>query len=635
MKKFTIILLAGITLAVANSLSAKDRRIWSGSTDKLWDLATPNWTDPNSVLSFLPTTTVDSATAIFDDSTDSLKVKVSDRMIADSILVNSSKNYLIDVNATGAEIAGNGVLVKKGSGTLEMNVKNSLTGGTEIHEGRVKMLNQTTPNIFGDKLVFKGGIANFATTTSSNYPSVNVPIEIDPGKTAVIELSRYSYFASPVTGSGNLEMAAGGERTMLGTNKAGGVTVDWSNFTGNVIISAYKMTGVTPGYYGLLIPTKKTFDYTDLTTVDSLFHNKTVTLKADAGLTGCSGVRCWSIGELQAEDESCFIAGYGAGNSNSPRVYWMVGAKNTDVVFPGTLKDAGSQGYNYFGIYKVGTGTYTFTGTKSITTAFTGVQIIEGAFYVNTPITDGITSLGRVRNGNVMTIGANAFGGGNGRLTGKVQVNNGGTLVVGYNNTGMLALSDTLGGTTTLSPLVVENEGKIIFKLATAENYDKIITNSTATLNGSKIVLKPGPGLAIKDGDTFTILSARAAIATPDSFALEAQGFPETITFTAATDTIGGGFRIIVSAHGSTGLKQVNEKLVSVFPNPSDGIVNFTSDKAEITSIEIINFQGQTLLSRSIGNISATLNLESLQSGIYYARITTRDGSKTHKIMLK
>jgi hypothetical protein len=634
MRKITLF---GAMLITASSLFSQSQFKWNGSQPvQEWDYATANWLDPNFAIP-IPKTFIDGADAIFDDSSleGSDTIKVNGTINVDSIKINATKTYVIRRTADTDGLTGNGALIKDGEGTFVMDVKNSLLGGTVIRNGKLMMEKQTTPNIFGTKIRFEGGIANFATTTSGSYPSVSVPIEIATGATAKVELSRYSFFASPITGSGDLEMATGGERTLLGTNKAGGVTVDWSDFTGNVIISAYKMAGVTPGYYGLLIPTTKTFDYEDFNTVDSLFHNKTVSLKSDAGLTGCSGVRCWSIGELQGEDEGSFLAGYGSGNSNSPRVYWMVGAKNTDVVFPGTLRDAGSQGYNYFGLYKVGTGTYTFTSTKSITTAFTGVQIKEGSFYVNTPIEDGITSLGRVRTGNVMTIGANTFGGGNGRLTGKVQVNDLGTLVVGYNNVGMLALSDTLGGNSTASPLVVENGGKIIFKLATTESYDKITSNSTATLNGSTIVLKPASGLSISDGDTFTILSARVAVTAPDSFVVEAQGFPETITFTAATDTIGGGFRIIVSAHGSTNLKQVNEKLVSVFPNPSNGIVNFTSDNSEITSIEIINLQGQSILKRSIGSTTANLNLENLQSGIYYAKVITTKGTNIHKLMIK
>ncbi len=515
-----------------------------------------------------------------------------------------------------------------------MDLNNKLKGGTILRGGKMMMEKQTTPNIFGSKIVFEANaIANFATTTSSSYPSVSVPIEIKDGVTAKVELSRYSYFASPITGTGNLVIATAGERTMMGTNKAGGVAVNWNNFTGNVTIEKYAMTGVTPGYYGLLLPITKTWDYTNFNTVDSLFWNRTLTLKSGAGLTGASGTRCWGIGELQAEDDNAFLGGYGAGKSNSPRIYYMIGGKNTDVVCPVTIKDVGGSGYNYLGVIKVGTGKYTFTSTKSLTTASLGVQVNQGTFLVNIPVTANTTGLGRCTAANVMTINKNAIGGGNGRLTGKVQVDSLGTLVIGVDDIGELVLADTLSGKIA-SPLLMKHGATAEFKLRSKTSFDKLSTNSTATFNGSKIIVKPASWVYIADNDTFTIVTAKTKVAV-DSFQVEVKEFPKGVTFTYATDTIGGGFKLHLIAHGSTAVNNVTRGSVRVYPNPVQNMLQLSSIDKEISSVQIVSLQGQLLLSRDVNALNYSVDVAELPTGIYFAKIRCGNELITQKIVRK
>lgn len=632
MKKITYLVAMLIT---ASALFSQGQFKWNGSQAlQEWDYATANWLDPGFPVP-IPKTFIDGSDAIFDDSSveGSDTIKVNGTINVDSIKINATKTYVLRRTADTDGLTGAGALIKDGEGTFVLDVKNSLLNGTVIRAGKLMMEKQTTPNIFGAKLVFEGGTANFATTSSGSYPSISVPIEIKDGVTAKIEVSRYSYFASPISGNGDLEIAIGGERTMMGTNKAGGVAVNWSNFNGNVTFKRHVMAGITPGYYGMLLPITKTWDYTDIHTVDSLFWNRTLTLKSGAGLTGASGTRCYGIGELQAEDDNTFLGGYGAGKSTSPRVYYMIGGKNTDVVCPVTIRDVGGSGYNYVGIIKTGTGKYTFTSTKSITTASLGVQVYQGTFLVDIPVTDNTTALGRCSQANVLTISANAIGGGNGRLTGKVQVDSLGTLVIGNNDIGQLVLADTLSGKVA-SPLVLDKNGKIEFKLRSAQSYDRISTSSTATLNNGTLLLKPATGVSISDGDRFTILSANKAVEA-DTFKLEVQGFDANMTFTAATDTIGGGYRIIVTAHGSTSVKQVKNNLTSVFPNPTTGVVNFSADNSAIQLVEIINLQGQTVMTRTYNAATVSMNLEGLKSGVYYARLKTADGPEIHKLILQ
>ena len=96
MKKITLFSLIGVAILVAGSLFAKDQRVWNGMNGRTWDLITSNWVDPADgfyATLLLPTAFTANATAQFEDSTDSLNVKVSGLMNVDSILVNSTKIY--------------------------------------------------------------------------------------------------------------------------------------------------------------------------------------------------------------------------------------------------------------------------------------------------------------------------------------------------------------------------------------------------------------------------------------------------------------------------------------------------------------------------------------------------------------
>jgi autotransporter-associated beta strand protein len=642
MKKITLL---GLVLIATSALFAQTPSYtWDGAQPvQVWDLVTPNWMDDNFPIP-LPTSFVDASIVNFNDAAthvgnDTIKVTTAGNTTPGFHLlgmnINAAKTYVLNQTTTADSLSGSGTLIKDGSGDFIMDIKNSMTGGTIIKNGRLQMEKQTTANIFGPSITFVGnGIANFATTTSSLYPAITVPVTINAGVTATVELSRYSYWSSPVSGTGDLIISTGGERCMLGNNKAGGVKVDWSKFTGNVTVQSHKLTGITPGYYGVLLPSTKTYDYTNLNTVDSMFWKRKVTLQHAGGLAGCSGVRCWGIGELQAANDSCFLTGYGAGASSTPSVYYMIGASNTDVVFPGTIIDAGGKGYNNVGIIKVGTGKYTFTSTKSITTASVGVEVKAGSLLVNIPVTSTTTAFGRVKSTSLWIRGG-ATGGGNGRITGAVTVDSLGTLVVGYNGIGQLVLGDTLTGTIK-SPLTVKHGGQVILKVTSKTSFDNISTNSTAIFNGGTILVQPTANLSLHNGDSLIVLTTKTRTAV-DSFTVRTQNFPTGTSITYSKDTIAGsGYKITLIVHTATAvISPSDNSKISVYPNPTRGEVNFSSSDAEISEIEIMNVQGQMILRRTINSTTANINLSNYAAGVYYTKIITSKGTKIQKLLLQ
>jgi hypothetical protein len=69
---------------------------------------------------------------------------------------------------------------------------------------------------------------------------------------------------------------------------------------------------------------------------------------------------------------------------------------------------------------------------------------------------------------------------------------------------------------------------------------------------------------------------------------------------------------------------------VNVYPNPVKNVATITG-VADIQSIEVTNINGQRVLN-NVSNLS-TIDMTSLQTGIYFAKITAAAGSKTVKLI--
>jgi hypothetical protein len=72
----------------------------------------------------------------------------------------------------------------------------------------------------------------------------------------------------------------------------------------------------------------------------------------------------------------------------------------------------------------------------------------------------------------------------------------------------------------------------------------------------------------------------------------------------------------------------------SIYPNPSQGIFNFTSN--EVNNIKVYNVLGEIVYeekTKSELNVT-TINLSFLTNGIYYISINSKSGFKTQKIIL-
>jgi hypothetical protein len=83
-------------------------------------------------------------------------------------------------------------------------------------------------------------------------------------------------------------------------------------------------------------------------------------------------------------------------------------------------------------------------------------------------------------------------------------------------------------------------------------------------------------------------------------------------------------------------IDMLHENLISVYPNPTSGIVNFKfAMNIKVNSIVIQNVLGEEIVrTEDIQNDIFSMDLSSFPKGIYFAIIDTDKGRSAKKILL-
>ena len=151
----------------------------------------------------------------------------------------------------------------------------------------------------------RGALHFSLNNTASSYVELGAPIAIADGGTLDVYTSRYTYWMSPLSGSGTLNIHAGGERSYLG-NAKGAQYPDWSAFTGTVNVYPYKEVIGSAGFYGLVLGhgsgsfnVEDAVEDVESATANTMFANKTLVLHDGTTLACESGTRGFRIGELR------------------------------------------------------------------------------------------------------------------------------------------------------------------------------------------------------------------------------------------------------------------------------------------------------------------------------------------------
>ena len=98
----------------------------------------------------------------------------------------------------------------------------------------------------------------------------------------------------------------------------------------------------------------------------------------------------------------------------------------------------------------------------------------------------------------------------------------------------------------------------------------------------------------------------------------------------AAGDSQADSFGVCPTTAGVNDNNIVN---VSVYPNPSNSNWNFRTGNTVITSVEVFNLLGKRVVLQNNNSTNVAISTQGLTSGIYIARITTEQGTKSVKLI--
>jgi hypothetical protein len=96
-------------------------------------------------------------------------------------------------------------------------------------------------------------------------------------------------------------------------------------------------------------------------------------------------------------------------------------------------------------------------------------------------------------------------------------------------------------------------------------------------------------------------------------------------------DTQAGNFQLQLTCE-ALGVNDSQLTELALYPNPVNDILQISA-KTEITSVEIYNINGQQLMTKSLNAMHGEINLNSLSTGIYFARVIANNATETFKII--
>lgn len=310
--------------------------------------------------------------------------------------------------------------------------------------------------------------------TSSSYTSYATAISIPAGDVVNVKMARYSYFSSAITGTGRLNLYAGGERGWLGN--ADKKWNEWSGYTGEVHMYPFKENAPSAGSYSIVLAHGGKFfspENIDLSKVNRSMENNPVTLHEGATLctecnTAGSGFR---IGELNTEVGSTLQGYMKTGRAS----YYMLGLMDTDATLAGTIAPVDYNDDTPLGIIKEGKGTYQITGNNNYLSG--SLRVMEGRVLVmNDRVAAESGKLRGALGAKPSASDAVAFVFGKGVLggTGSIggTVDNYGTIEPGADAIGLLTLKNY--ATKRDAHLFVHPASVLRFKVASATNFDQL-----------------------------------------------------------------------------------------------------------------------------------------------------------------
>ena len=311
---------------------------WQGNNGTAWNLnSTTNWLNAGNPDVFLNFDAI-----YFDDTATSGNVDITSTVQPRSLVVSNS-SLAFTMTSTNGLIAGTTSLVKNGSGTLALHGSNTFSGSLIINAGTVAVNSNSAAGT--GPIILNGGTLN-NNATIANAIVVTAPSTI---------ICPNSQITGGISGNSMLSIiVTAGQFTVTGL---------MTNFTGTLYLGASTATFRLNQTTTIAGSPAATFDLG--TNTGTLLYR---------GFTG--GYTCY-FGALAGGQNTRLL---GAGSVTNTTTTYVIGDNNASTLFAGRISN-GTTLDSFTAITKVGSGTWTLTGTNSDFTA--GTEISEGTVLAN------------------------------------------------------------------------------------------------------------------------------------------------------------------------------------------------------------------------------------------------------------
>ena len=626
------------------ALVIKDTRdatsvIWNGSNSNVWDLATTSNFLNNEVQDVFVT---GDDVEINDDAVEQ-HIVISEDIIPNSVKVINTNNFSFSGEGS---ISGTSSLTKSGSGKLTISNDNTFSGKITINEGTISV--SSLPNdlsgesplgpVSDNASLFEinGGVLSVSSETSMDRA-----VNIGPNGGTLIHNNQLTWNGAisgeklAKSGSGELviggvnsnsELVIKGGKVRLLNEEAypgslvtieDGTLIDYDNnysystssfdlqvpesSIGHIYLDgrcSYTGTLTGAGKLNVYIP----FVRSDFNGNWSEFSG-TLNIKSTKGddvpfrINNNHGYPKAIVNidtPIFVEPLSGGTIKFGVltGTGTLGNATWEIGGRNEDFEFNGSFS-SGS-------VKKVGTGTMDLKGV-SIYSGSTSV--INGTLLANNP-SGSATGTGSV------SVESGAFLGGEGTITGPVQVNGGGTLYAGD--------PANTGSSLKVNSVIMEEGSKFHVKVnGGSSTSDKIVVSGSFTANGL-LIMENTSFNEFELGRSYKIVSASSIDGSFESISPETPG--DGLEWDTSKFNSKGEIRVGLTTAIDNNPK---EKLLGFYPNPTEGLlhykVNYFGHKG--ATLTLIDINGKMVFEQEITSNEGNINLSSLENGMYVVQI--------------
>lgn len=646
---------------------------WNGnSSGSIWNI----FDQENFTLNSVNTYFVTGDAVVFDNTSSSQSINISEEVSPSSIVINSDNDYTFEGDG---KIVGAASLTKSGAGKLTLAKTNDFSGPISVTGGTLSV--ETFPNLVsnGSIGIIDNNPDNFVingATLTSNSTGLKVSsraLRIGENGATINTNSNFRWLAPVVgktltkTGNSNLAFygansiekliidggsvtignstASAGKDIILGNNTTftdyGGTTSNFELKDGAAarinLASSSSYTGKLTGNGSLTINIpyvreNLSGDWSAFTGtlnfVTNFVHsswstelrlNNTYGLaKANVNVTGKINIHHLS--------NSNFALGGLNGSSNSTLTMgatWTIGAMNANNTFEGFITEPKDKDGN-----PTRTGLLTKTGTGALTLSnandYRGTTTVKSGYLIVANTTGSATGTGTVNVESGATLG------GTGYIGGTTSVRNGGFVEAG--NGSSTVITEKVGTLTFNGELKIQSGGtiKLNARNRILNPNGKIVVNGAFGIAGELVVEQ-------LDGANFALGKELALF----EFNSSVTGQFSKITLPPVADGLmwdtselltKGTVKVVVDPN--PGVLSTETTVLQIYPNPATDFIMIDLPTTENIMMNVVDITGAVVLAREISS-QEKIDVTSLPKGVYILRVNVDGKSYVSKLVKK